>query len=185
MASIPGRFPGIAREAQRSDAPSAARLEVSNPAHLLLASLSGAAGVIHLVMVPSHMDEWALEGIGFALPSNHVLAIAQTIIAAGADPERPTIGAEHLELDTDSARRAGLSEATRGVLITAVLPGGPADAAGIAAGDVLTAINGTPVGAEYPLLNALLDKSPGEVVTVVLDRNGAMVETQVQLGRRS
>jgi len=42
------------------------RSESTEPLRWLVAALSGAAGVIHLAMVPSHMDEWALEGIAFA-----------------------------------------------------------------------------------------------------------------------
>jgi hypothetical protein len=79
MASIPSRFQGPLGEA-RDAAPSAARVELSGPAHLLLASLSGAAGVIHLVMVPSHMDEWALEGIGFALAGWFQLVFAALVL---------------------------------------------------------------------------------------------------------
>ena len=42
------------------------RAELAEPLRWLVAALSGAAGVVHLAMVPSHMDEWALEGVAFA-----------------------------------------------------------------------------------------------------------------------
>jgi hypothetical protein len=47
-----------------------------NPTRILFAALSGAAGVIHLVMVPSHMGESTLEGVGFAIAGWSQLTIA-------------------------------------------------------------------------------------------------------------
>ena len=88
MASIPSRFQGLIGDARRQDAASAVRLELSSSAHLLLASLSGTAGVIHLVMAPSHMDEWALEGIGFALAGWLQLVFAALVLVR---PSRPLL----------------------------------------------------------------------------------------------
>src|SRR3990172_12489932 len=51
-------------------------LELSGPAQMILASLSGGAGVIHLAMVSSHMEETVVEGIGFALAGWFQLAFA-------------------------------------------------------------------------------------------------------------
>jgi len=50
------------------------------PLRALLAALSGAAGVIHLAMVPSHMDEWALEGVAFAVAGWFQLAWAVLVL---------------------------------------------------------------------------------------------------------
>lgn len=58
---------------ERSPAPSAhhppepRRFDLSTVGRVLLAALSGAAGVIHLAMVPSHMDVSTVEGVGFAI----------------------------------------------------------------------------------------------------------------------
>ena len=53
-----------------------ARFDLSAPGRVLLASLSGAAGVIHLAMVPSHMDISTVEGVGFAVAGWFQLAVA-------------------------------------------------------------------------------------------------------------
>ena len=42
-------------------------VERDGPTSQLIAALSGAAGVVHLAMVPSHMGEWTAEGVAFAL----------------------------------------------------------------------------------------------------------------------
>jgi len=53
-----------------------ARFDLSAPGRVLLATLSGAAGVIHLAMVPSHMDISTVEGVGFAVAGWFQLAVA-------------------------------------------------------------------------------------------------------------
>ena len=55
---------------------------MSDPARVLLAALSAAAGVIHLVMVPSHMAESTVEGIGFAVAGWSQLVIAALVFIA-------------------------------------------------------------------------------------------------------
>jgi hypothetical protein len=55
---------------------------VSDPARVLLAALSGAAGVIHLVMVPSHMAQSTVEGVGFAVAGWSQLLIAALVFLA-------------------------------------------------------------------------------------------------------
>ena len=56
------------------------RAAQAEPLRTLLAALSGAAGVIHLAMVPSHMDEWALEGVAFAVAGWFQLAWAVLVL---------------------------------------------------------------------------------------------------------
>jgi S1-C subfamily serine protease len=126
-----------------------------------------------------------VAGIGFALPANHVLEVAGQIVAAGGPLPRPSLGAEHAEVTAEVARKARLRDGVEGVLVTAVASGGPAAEAGIRPGDVITTVDGEAVDEERPLLNVLRDKEPGQTVTVVLDRNGSIIETQVRLGQRS
>ncbi|MFI5048048.1 MAG: hypothetical protein ACHQIG_13360, partial [Acidimicrobiia bacterium] len=58
------------------------RFELSPAGRLLLAVLSGAAGVIHLAMVPSHWGSSTVEGVGFALVGWSQIAIAVMLLAA-------------------------------------------------------------------------------------------------------
>jgi hypothetical protein len=83
-------------------------------ANLLLAGLSAAAGIIHLAMVPSHMDEWALEGVGFALAGLFQIMIAGLLLT------RPS----RIALVVAIAVNAALI-ATWAVSRTAGLPFGP------------------------------------------------------------
>jgi putative serine protease PepD len=78
--------------------------------------------------------------------------------------------------------RAGAFAETRGVLVVEAVAGGPAHAAGIRTGDVITAIGGrsTPTPAE--LLSVLAARKPGENVTVAFARDGAARQVTVRLG---
>ena len=63
--------------------------------------------------------------------------------------------------------------------------GGPADDAGLQAGDVITAIDGQEIDADHPFINALIfDHKPGDVVSLTVDRAGDEVTVSVTLGER-
>jgi hypothetical protein len=58
--------------------------DLASPQRQLLAALSGAAGAIHLAMVPSHVDEWAAEGIAFVVAGWLQLAFAVAVLVRPA-----------------------------------------------------------------------------------------------------
>ena len=89
------------------------------------------------------------NGIGFAIPSNMV-TIALKSSETGDTLTRPWIGASFQEVTSDIAQSLGLDR-PRGALVTSVVPSGPADKAGVQAGDVIVAVNGSRV----PHVNAL------------------------------
>jgi len=53
---------------------------IAAPVQWLIASMAAGAGIIHLVMVPSHMDEWAVEGAGFALAGLLQMLLAAVVL---------------------------------------------------------------------------------------------------------
>jgi hypothetical protein len=53
---------------------------VTDAGRILLATLSGAAAAVHFVMVPSHMDEWAVEGVAFALAGVFQVVTAVAVV---------------------------------------------------------------------------------------------------------
>lgn len=59
---------------------------LSEPGRLLIAAASASAGVIHFVMVPSHMGEWAPEGVAFALTGWFQLIVAYLAIRRSSRP---------------------------------------------------------------------------------------------------
>ena len=70
-----------------------------------------------------------------------------------------------------------------GALIAGVVSGGPAASAGLAAGDVITAINGRTVSSPAAISAFVLTKKPGAKIRVrYLDQSGASQTASVTLG---
>jgi putative serine protease PepD len=76
---------------------------------------------------------------------------------------------------------AGVADGDGGALLAEVVPGGPAEKAGLQAGDVVTGVDGQPVSSAEELVNALAAHQPGDTVTLQL-ADGSSVE--VELGER-
>jgi serine protease Do len=83
-------------------------------------------------------------------------------------------------VDADLAASMNLPNA-RGAIVTNVTPGGPADKAGIKRGDVITAVNNTPVNDPNSLRNSVAALAPGTNTTVTLQRNGSDQNVSVAL----
>jgi S1-C subfamily serine protease len=78
----------------------------------------------------------------------------------------------------------GVAGRTQGLLVVAVEPGSPADAAGVTFGDVLLQIGSTPTSDVHDLLGTLAQAPVGEALTVKLLRAGAVHERPVMVGVR-
>lgn len=126
-----------------------------------------------------------VEGIAFALPSNRAMSIAATIIATGGNYPRPSVGLDHVDLSPEVLQRLPRMSVTEGALVTSVVSGGSADAAGLQPGDVITKLGDVAVSRDSPFLNALMARGAGETVRVVFNRNGRIIEVEVRLARRT
>jgi hypothetical protein len=76
------------------------------------------------------------------------------------------------------------AEADKGLPVMSVLPGSPADEAGIRPGDVLVRLNDKPINTFKDLLDALGAGKPGDKVKVVFQRDGKSIEAETKLGKR-
>lgn len=90
-------------------------------------------------------------GIGFAIPIDQAKALQQTLAAGGTVPH-PYIGVQMVNLTVDQARQNNrnpnspfLIPEVDGILVMQVLPGTPAERAGIRRGDVIIAADGNPI----------------------------------------
>ncbi|MDB5929352.1 MAG: peptidase and chymotrypsin/Hap, partial [Polaromonas sp.] len=100
---------------------------------------------------------------------------------------RGWIGVEPQELNAELVEAFKLKpEAARagGVIITGVLQNGPAAKAGIRPGDVITAVDGQPVGNVSQLLTAVAALKPGTPSPLTVLRGDGQVEIPVTPGRR-
>ena len=84
------------------------------------------------------------DGIGFAIPVNLAQSVATMLIKDGK-VHYARIGIALSPLTPDLARHLGISEATKGVMVDTVIPGSPAEKAGLKDGDVVIGFAGTKV----------------------------------------
>ena len=119
-------------------------------------------------------------GVGFAIPSNMARSIMESIIDDGR-VERGWLGALIQDLSDELAESFGFAS-TEGILIGDVVPDGPADKAGIKAGDIITKFNGKPVDDASRFRNAVAGTAPDTKVTLQVFRDGKTKKIDVTIG---
>ena len=111
------------------------------------------------------------NGIGFAVPSNMVRVVLDSVRRGSESVMRPWIGAEFQAVTSDIAESLGLPQPV-GALVAGVIEGGPAETAGLRLGDVVLQIDGRSIehvdALGYRLATAGIDR---EVALRVLSRN--------------
>src|SRR5689334_9737400 len=110
-------------------------------------------------------------GIGFAIPSNTVKSVVEQLRATGKASHA------YLGVTTGDAQGAGAQ-------VGGVTAGGPAAAAGLQVGDVITSLGGQTVEDGSALSSLVDEHKPGDSVEVKVARNGATKSLTVKLGQR-
>jgi serine protease Do len=109
-------------------------------------------------------------GISFAIPANVARESMDSILRTGK-VQRQTLGVSSTALTPEIARLLGL-RAPIGALVTAVLPGSPAEKCGIQPGDILAGIDGVIVQNPAALPKLLAGKKSGSRVKLSVVRDG-------------
>ncbi|WP_018265703.1 Do family serine endopeptidase [Methylosinus sp. LW4] len=120
-------------------------------------------------------------GIGFAIPSE----VAKDVIAALKDKgqvARGWIGVSIQPITPEIAESLGL-KTSKGALIAQPQRGGPAEAAGLKAGDVVTAVDGQKVDGPRDLARRIATLGPGKSAELTYLRNGAEKNVKLKLGK--
>ena len=116
-----------------------------------------------------------IEGIGFAIPVNDAMEVAEQLIKNGKVTDRATLGVYLQTLTTQQGNY------TPGVYVTNVIDGSGAQAAGLKAYDKIVGADGKEVSS-YPDLSAILKtKKPGDTVDLTIDRDGNQIQVTVTL----
>ena len=118
-------------------------------------------------------------GIGFAIPANMAAAVLR-LAESGGTARRPWLGASGQTVTAEIAAELGMKRPD-GVLINAVWPGGPADAAGLRVGDVVLAVGGKAVSDIQSLRFRIATQAPDGPVDFRLLRAGREIERSVRL----
>lgn len=122
------------------------------------------------------------QGIGFAVPINIAKMILGDLKTKGY-VTRGWLGISVQEITPDIAQAMKLGN-VKGVLISQVFEGDPADKAGIKAGDIVTSINGREIASVHDLMMRVAALPVGKKVKVKLLRDGKSYEVDVVVGRR-
>ena len=122
------------------------------------------------------------QGIGFAIPVNMAKGVMKQIIEHG-HVVRGWLGIEAQDLTAELAQALNL-DSTRGVLISGVLRGGPADTAGIQPGDVVLAIDDQPVKESQQAMRLISEQSPDTLVRLKGSRQGKPFTVQAKVSQR-
>lgn len=120
-------------------------------------------------------------GIGFSIPSNAAAAVVEQLRSYG-ETRRGWLGVRIQGVTDDIAESLGLKDA-KGALVAGVTEKGPADAAGIQAGDVILRFDGRVVPGVRELPRMVADSSISKEVDVVIMRKGKEETLKVRLGR--
>lgn len=134
---------------------------------------------INVAFIP---PEARAVSIGFAIPSPTVVDVVTQLLETGT-VQHAFFGIQPAPLTPQIARQFDLP-VDRGVVVLAVVAGGPAEQGGIQAGDVIVSIDGEPVDTVEEFLGALRRRSPGDRVTVEVVRDGEPLTTEVTLSDR-
>ncbi|MGH6922209.1 MAG: Do family serine endopeptidase [Propylenella sp.] len=119
-------------------------------------------------------------GIAFAIPANIVSDVVSDLRDDGI-VTRGWLGVQIQPVTGDIAESLGI-EAAAGAIVADALTDGPAKAAGIVAGDVITKVNGQAVKNPKELSETIAGMDPGQKITVTLLRDGEEQEVSVALG---
>ena len=119
-------------------------------------------------------------GIGFAVPSNMARPVVQQLIDFGRT-KRGWLGVQIQSVTDEMVEDLGLDKA-RGALIAKVIPGGPAEKAGMQSGDVIVSLDGKPIASTNALTRAVAETAVGKAVAVEVLRKGKKQTLRATLG---
>jgi serine protease Do len=120
------------------------------------------------------------QGIGFAIPSNMALSVLDSLLKEGR-VIRGWLGVTVQPMTEELAKQFGLGK-IKGVLVSDVIEGSPAEAAGVVRGDVFLSYDGKETGTPLALRNMVAATKPGTEIKAVLWRDRKEITLPIDIG---
>ena len=123
------------------------------------------------------------EGIGFATPANHAIAVFEEMSEQAVEANAGYLGVITGEaLNAQSSQLFFGIDHIRGMLVESVDEGGAAERAGIEPGDVITRVEATSVIDGQNIMMEVRNKKPGDTIDIQIYRNGQTFVLPTTLG---
>ncbi len=122
------------------------------------------------------------QGIGFAIPVNLAKNIIVQLKSTG-EVTRGWLGVGIQDISEEVAEYYGIKE-KKGVLVTEVFPGDPADLAGIKPKDIILSVNGKSVDSARQLTGMIAEIRVGDTIQIKINRNGKTPTIDVKIAKR-
>jgi serine protease Do len=120
------------------------------------------------------------QGLSFAIPIEVAMRVKDDLVKHGR-VQRGRIGVSIQAISKDLAESFGL-EKPMGALVNAVDAGGPADKAGIKAGDIIMSVEGKKIEQSVELPRAIGEAKPGQTLRLAVFRKGETRDIAVAIG---
>ena len=120
----------------------------------------------------------SVEGLGFAIPINDVIAMVEDIMENGRVTNRPYFAMMAATVTPNYAQQNGLAVST-GVLVNSVEGGGAAAKAGLKAGDVIVKVDDKTISSLKELNGIKKSYKAGDTATITVNRAGTEVELSI------
>lgn len=124
------------------------------------------------------------EGLGFAIPINDAIKVAQELLENGYVTGRPYLGITYLAV-TDAQTASQLGVNAYGVYVVEVVKGGPAEKADLQAGDRIVSVDGTEIASKDDLGTLMQKHAAGDTLSITIAREGQMQTVNVTLGEKT
>ena len=124
------------------------------------------------------------EGLGFAIPINDAIQVAQDLLENGYVSGRPYMGITYIAV-TDAQTAAQFNVNAYGVYVVDVVQGGPADKAGLKVGNRIVSIDGTEIAQKDDLGTLMQQHTAGDTLSITVARDGQMQTVSLTLGEKN
>lgn len=133
-------------------------------------------------VVTAKYSSTGVEGLGFAIPINDAVSVANDIITNGYVTGKPYMG---VEIQTVSASAAQYYNMAQGAYVYSITSGSPAETSGLKIGDIITDLDGTTITSADDLSTAVKTHKAGDTVSMTVWRSGETLYLTITFGEET